>query len=63
MEKKFLLPLLPGLEPATFRSRVRRSTSTTELFLSLIVPRDVVTEEVLPQVTLCDTDRMLKFSK
>ena len=47
----------------TFRSRVRRSTSTTEIFLSLIVPRDVVTEEVLPRVTLCDTDRLLKRSR
>ena len=27
LEKKILLPLLPGLELAIFRSRVRRSTS------------------------------------
>ena len=38
LEKKILLPLLPGFELATFRSRVRRSTSKLSRFpVSLII--------------------------
>ena len=36
LEKKILLQLLSGLEPATLRSRVRRSTTELSMFHSLI---------------------------
>ena len=36
LEKKILPPLLPGLEPGTFRSRVRRSNHIFRLHLQLL---------------------------
>ena len=45
LEKKTLPPLLPGFEPATFRSRVRRSTtelSRSPLYATVVRTRECV---------------------
>ena len=42
MERKILPPLLPGLEPVTFRSRVRRSTCQYVRFLFCMIPVSLV---------------------
>ena len=42
LEKKILPPPLPGLEPETFRSRVRRSTTELSPLVCLLRARDAM---------------------